>query len=77
MIEEEKAEAVKQGMVAASFTAWQMGAGEKMSFAVYLKKMGLTEAEPTLTDEQKDILTAKGLSIADRIKSAMQAGRVQ
>jgi hypothetical protein len=76
MIEEEKAEADKRAMVAASYTAWQLGAGEKMSFPLYLKKLGLTESETALTDEQKEILIAKGLHTAERIRAAVDAGRV-
>jgi len=64
-------------MIAASFTAWQMGAGNKMNFAMYLKQLGLSEAEPKLTDDQKRILEAKGLAVADRIREAVKAGKVQ
>jgi hypothetical protein len=74
MIEEEKAEAVKQSMIAASYTAWQMGEA-RMSFPLYLKKLGLADSEPELTAEQKEILTARGLDVAERINQAMKAGK--
>lgn len=73
MIEAEKAEQSKQMMIAASFAAWQTGAGEKMTFGLYLKRLGLSDSEPELTAEQKQILTARGLDIAERIRAATRA----
>lgn len=76
MIEEEKAEAIKNQMIAASFTAWQLEAGGKMGFAEYLRQLGLSDSEPKLTEDQKEILTSRGLDVADRINAAVKAGRV-
>lgn len=75
MIEEEKAERAKQGMVEAAFIAWQTGES-KMPFAKYLRQLGLSDDAPELTAEQKTILTAKGLSVADKIRAAVKAGKI-
>lgn len=74
MIEAEKAEIEKQRWIAASYTAWQMGAGKNMSFPMYLKHLGLSDKEPELTSEQKKIIIAKADAVAERINAAMRAG---
>jgi len=75
MIEEKEREAAKQQMIAASFTAWQMG-DTGMDFQPYLKKLGLSDIETELTEEQKKFITARSLDIAERINVAYKAGKI-
>lgn len=69
MIEHEKAEEYKDKMVAATFMAWQMGAGSGKSFSDYIRSMGLLENEPELTEEQKDNMARFAIEKAERIKA--------
>jgi hypothetical protein len=56
-VEKEKYNNEKQRLIAASFTAWQLGAGERKNFNEYLKAIGLSfeeyKKEPKMTDEEK------------------------
>lgn len=61
-------------MIAASFTAWQMGAGDKMSWQEYLNKHGLGEKTAKMSSEQKADLVKKTDNVAAKIKAAFQKG---
>ena len=56
-VEKEKYNNEKQRLIAASFTAWQLGAGEGKDFDGYLKLIGLSfkeeKKERTMSDEEK------------------------
>jgi len=66
-VEAEEAEAVRMQYVAASYTAWQMGAGKKKTFGEYLKGLGLSKKEKPMTARQRKTTAANALKIAQRI----------
>lgn len=73
-IEKEKLETFKNQMIAASFTAWQLGAGEKgKSFSYHLKKHGLLEKKEKITTQQKKVLAEQSKRIAERIMAMDRA----
>jgi len=67
MIIKEKELSIKNQMIAASYTAWQMGSGEKKSFGSYLKYLGLSEKEEKLSKEQKKMVVQEARTISQRI----------
>lgn len=73
MIDEEKLDAVRQAMIAASFTAWQMGSGKKNeSWDRYIERFGLSDKEPGLTDEEKKYYLDRAADIVSRVKQAKE-----
>ena len=77
-IEEEYLERTRTAMVASAFTAWQMGHGEKgKSFEEHLRKMGLAEAEPVMTETERKATVQKAIAEAEIIRAAMSAGRYE
>jgi hypothetical protein len=67
MLTEKAVERQKESMVSAAFIGWQMGAGKKdESYQDYLRRLGLTDKEPEMTEEEKAINAA----IADRADRA-------
>ncbi len=71
MIGEYKAEEIRNQLTASAFTAWQLN-GIKITFQDYLKKMGLGEKEIKLSKEEKEIITQRSISLAEKIKAADQ-----
>lgn len=56
-------------MVAASFMAWQMGAGNGMEWNRYLKNLGLSDEEPELTPEQRKEIARRAIERAEMHKA--------
>lgn len=75
MIEEEKAESIRQLSVSSAFTAWQLGAGSGQTFKEYLKKMGLYTGEIELTKEQREIVAKISIEKAERHRQEIQKRR--
>lgn len=75
MIEEQQAEAARQGMIAACFTAWQLREGGRDSFGDYLDNFGLGDTPQKMTKAQKVATLEKALTVAERVSKAMQAGK--
>lgn len=69
MIENDEFEADKNRLIAASFTAWQMGVAGKIGFHEYIRKLGLVEKDPELTPEQKQKLFDEVFEMAEKVKA--------
>jgi len=67
MLAEEKAEALKKQMIAASFTAWQMKETNK-TFEEYLRILGLTDKQEKIPDATKKKMIERNINIAERIR---------
>ena len=67
MIAEEKIEKNKHDMRIAAFTAWQSGQSKK-NYPEYLRSLGLSEKKYSLSDKQKEMLSKRGVDIAEKIK---------
>jgi len=66
-VAEQRVESERQSLVAASFTAWQLGAGQKKSFGEYLRSLGLHEREKPMSATEKAAVVSRALSTAARI----------
>jgi hypothetical protein len=76
MIDQEKAEAVKNQLVAASFTAWQIANNIpfKKQLSQHLSTLGLAEKAKPMSKEYKEIVVKraydKAQSVLERMKKA-------
>lgn len=69
MLADEKAEEVRNSMVASAFTAWLMNPG-KMDFEEYLRGLGLVDKDESIPQDEKQRMIAESLAVAERIKRA-------
>jgi len=69
LIDERENERVKELFVQSAFTAWQMGAGDKMTFSEYLNHLGLSDEPPphVVTSQSKaddtELLSRMGIKV--------------
>ena len=77
MIENIKLEKIKYQMIAASFTAWQMGAGKGKAFNEYIKKFNLLESDKPLSEDQKISMAKDALLRAEKIKISDRKRRIK
>lgn len=72
MIEREKADQVKNSMIAASFTAWQIitSNGGKLDWDKHILALGLTDKPPKISDKAKKLMVDKAYYVADKIKAS-------
>lgn len=54
-------------LIAASYAAWQQGAGSKKTFGEYLDGLGLSEKKPKLTKKQQKVIAIKSINTAKKI----------
>ena len=66
-IETEKAETLKNNLISASFTAWQLGAGNGKTFPDHLKALGLGDQE-NINPESKTKIAKSAIERAEKIK---------
>jgi hypothetical protein len=68
MLQRDKAEAVKNQLLAASFTAWQMllAKGEKREWQKYASDLGLVE-KARISKEERAAVAQAGYSRAEQI----------
>lgn len=76
MIDEQKAEDVKNQMVSASFAAWQITnqVSYRKQLSAHLKSLGLAEKEKPMSKEYKEVVVKraydKAQSVLERMKKA-------
>jgi hypothetical protein len=75
MLDRQRQETEKAGMVSAAFNAWLMGAGQKLPLKKYLKQFNLIDPEPEITPEQKEAIKNEAISKADKILRAFRRGK--
>lgn len=76
MLTEEKSENLKQQMIAASFTAWQMR-DTKKTFEEYLRMLGLADKKGKMSKEVKRKMIERNIAIAERIRKASKKQRAK
>ena len=76
MLAEEKSEKLRQQMIAASFTAWQLK-DTKKTFDEYLRALGLADKQGKMSDELRRKMVERNIGIAERIRKASRKQRVK
>ena len=78
-ISEQEIEQKKQSMIAAAFTAWQLGAGNngktKRTWPEYLRAMGLGDRPRKMSETEKKDAVTKALKVSERIVGLATRGK--
>lgn len=69
MLAKTKAEDLKDAMICASFTAWQMSTTKK-TFQEYLSLLGLSEKSGKIPEKMKKKISERNIALAEKIRKA-------